>query len=46
MTGAINCYYKGNTRLTTHYSAGDVINLTYFAAGQVKVAGTATTDAR
>lgn len=45
-TGAINCYYSGNNRLTTHYAAGNVITLTYFAAGQIKVNGTATSDAR
>ncbi len=45
-TGAINCYYRGNTRLTTHYAAGDMIILTYWGAGKVKVSGTATTDAR
>ena len=28
-TGAINCYWKGTTRLTTHYAAGTVITLTY-----------------
>lgn len=28
-TGPINCYYKGNTRLTTHYDAGDIILMTY-----------------
>ena len=28
-TGAINCYYSGTTRLTTHYAAGNVIHLTY-----------------
>lgn len=45
-TGAINCYYKGNNRLTTHYAAGDMIIMTYWSAGAVKVAGTTTTDAR
>ena len=45
-TGAINCYYRGNTRLTTHYSAGDTIMLTYFSAGSIKISGTATTDNR
>lgn len=45
-TGAINCYYSGNTRLTTHYSAGTMILLTYWSAGKIKVNGTATTDAR
>lgn len=28
-TGAINCYYQGNTRLTTHYGVGSMILLTY-----------------
>lgn len=28
-TGAVNCYYSGTTRLTTHYSAGSTIRLTY-----------------
>ena len=28
-TGAINCYYGGTSRLTTHYSAGNVIHFTY-----------------
>lgn len=28
-TGAINLYYGGTTRLTTHYSAGNIIQLTY-----------------
>lgn len=28
-TGAINCYYRGTTRLTTHYSAGNLIVMTY-----------------
>jgi|GEM_PF-2772819 len=28
-TGAINCYYQGTTRLTTHYPAGSLILLTY-----------------
>ena len=34
-TGEKNCYYKGTTRLTTHYSAGDIIYLTYRTAGNV-----------
>ena len=45
-TGAINCYYQGNTRLTTHYPAGSIILLTYAKAGEISVAGTATTDNR
>lgn len=28
-TGAINCYYNGTTRITTHYPAGNSIRLTY-----------------
>ena len=27
-TGAINCYYSGASRLTTHYGAGNIIKLT------------------
>lgn len=45
-TGAINCYYQTGTRMTTHYPAGSVIWMTYFAAGDITVAGTATTDNR
>lgn len=45
-TGAINCYYLGNNRLTTHYGAGNSIIMTYYKAGEIKVAGTATTDNR
>ena len=45
-TGAINVYYTGTTRMTTHYGAGSTIILTYFEAGAIKVSGTATTDAR
>ena len=45
-TGAINCYYRGNSRLTTHYGAGDTIMLTYFSAGSISVSGNPTTDNR
>lgn len=45
-TGAINCYYQGNSRLTTHYGTGSNIMLTYHPAGAVSVNGTATTDNR
>lgn len=45
-TGAINCYYNGGTRLTTHYAAGSCITMTYYSAGSISVSGTATTDAR
>lgn len=44
-TGAINCYW-GTSRLTTHYGAGSNIMLTYWSAGSISVAGTATTDNR
>ena len=45
-TGAVNCYYKTSTRLGTHYAAGDMILLTYWKAGSIKINGTATTDNR
>ena len=45
-TGAVNCYFTATTRLTTHYGAGSTIILTYWSAGSIKVAGTATTDNR
>lgn len=45
-TGAINVYYTGPYRMTTHYDAGSTIILTYFEAGAISVGGTATTDAR
>lgn len=45
-TGAINCYYNGNNRLTTHYGQGTMILMTYWSAGKIKVGATATTDAR
>lgn len=45
-TGNIPIYYRNNDRLTTHYSKGSVITLTYFAAGAIKIDGTATSDAR
>ena len=44
-SGAINVYF-GNSRLTTHYAVGTVIIMTYYAAGAISVAGTATTDNR
>ena len=34
-TGAIPCYYGGSSRLSTHYSAGNVIVLTYIVDGLV-----------
>lgn len=40
-TGAINCYYGGTTRLTTHYPAGSVIMLTYVVSQLIN--GTAYT---
>jgi len=45
-TGAINVYFTGASRMTTHYGAGSTIILTYFEAGAISVGGTATTDAR
>lgn len=45
-TGAINCYYKTDTRLGTHYAAGDMVLMTYWSAGTININGTATTDNR
>ena len=40
-TGAINCYVRGTTRLTTHYPAGSYINMTYLEGALIN--GTAYT---
>ena len=45
-TGAVNCYYGNATRLTTHYSQGSNIVMTYWSAGSISIDGTATTDNR
>lgn len=45
-TGAIAVYYTGTNRMSTQYAAGSTIYLTYYGAGAIKVAGTATTAAR
>jgi hypothetical protein len=45
-TAAIPVYFRGNTRLGTQYPAGSVIVMTYYAAGDISVGGTATTDNR
>ena len=45
-TGAVNVYYSNANRMTTHYGAGSTIILTYWSAGSISVAGTATTDNR
>ena len=45
-TGAIDCYYKTNTRLATHFTAGDMILLTYWSAGSISISGVETTEAR
>lgn len=45
-TGAKNCYYQGNTRLTTHYGVASSITMTYHPAGSISVNGTATADDR
>ena len=39
-TGAVNCYYSGTARLTTHYAAGNIITLTY--RSNVSIAGSST----
>lgn len=41
-TGAVNCYFKGTTRLGTHFSAGSVITLTYRKAVAIKGSGSYT----
>ena len=45
-TGAINVYFNNNSRMTSHFSAGATIILTYWSAGSVSINGTATTDNR
>lgn len=45
-TGPVDVYYGNNTRMTTHISAGSTIILTYWSAGSIKIAGTATENAR
>lgn len=45
-TGAVNCYYNANNRLTTHFAQGTVVYMTYWSAGSISVSGTATTDNR
>lgn len=37
-TGAVNCYYNGTSRLTTHYGAGNLVHLTY--RSNVNIGGT------
>ena len=44
-TGAKNVYITTG-RLTTHYGAGRNILMTYYAAGDISIKGTATTDDR
>lgn len=39
-TGAKNCYYGGTSRITTHYSAGNIIHLTY--RENVSISGSST----
>lgn len=34
-TGAINCYYLGASRLTTHFGQGNVIRLTYLVNNRI-----------
>ena len=45
-TGAVDCYYATNTRLTTHYVKGSNIVMTYWSAGSISIDGTATTNNR
>lgn len=45
-TGAKNVYFKGGTRLTDEFSAGSTILMTYYAAGDISINGTATVDDR
>ena len=45
-TGAIDCYYDADTRLSTQYKAGSIIPLTYFASGSVTVNGTSIASNR
>lgn len=45
-TGAVPIYFKGDVRLTTQFNANSTINLTYFTAGSISIAGQATTTAR
>jgi hypothetical protein len=40
-SGAVNCYYGGTTRLTTHYGQGQAIHLTY--RKDVKIPSTGST---
>ena len=40
-TGAVNCYYGGTSRLTTHYGAGNIIRLVY--RKNVNISGTTYT---
>ena len=44
-TGAINCYYN-SSRLTSHFSKGSNIIMTYYSAGSISIDGVATTDNR
>lgn len=44
-TGDVNVYIT-TSRLTTQYSAGRVIQMTYFSAGSISISGTPTTDDR
>lgn len=41
-TGAIACYWRGSTRLTTHYVAGSVITLTYRKSVSIAGSGSYT----
>lgn len=46
VTDAIPVYTTNATRATTQYGAGSTVLLTYWSAGSISVAGTATTEDR
>ena len=45
-TAAVPVYFQGSTRLGTEYPAGSIVFMTYYAAGDISVGGTATSDNR
>jgi hypothetical protein len=45
-TGAIACYYTGTQTITSQYTAGNVIILTYFSANSIKIGATTINAAR
>ena len=45
-TAAVPVYFQGSTRLGTQYPAGSIVFMTYYAAGDINVGGTTTSDDR